>query len=175
MSTPKATKDRIHRAGKRGGEELNPLSKKKEHNGKRRKSVLPDLVDRAASKRKSRGASKSKPKGNKKRKFDSTRGGNRAPISECIQFLGKHINSDIEKFGVAVEDFKYRKTLKNIIDHIIAVSEDGWKLNDGKFIHESGRVAFSDNWMLIGGRICPKGKGPVNLKSGWILEARAKL
>jgi len=175
MSTPKATKDRVLRAGKRGGNELNPLSKKKERKGKVRKSVLPDLEDRAASKRKSRPAPESKPKGNKKRKFNSTRGGNRAPIKECIQFLGQYINEDIKRFEVALEGFKYKKTLKNIVDHIITISEDGWRLIGDKLIHESGRVAYPDNWTLVEGRICPKGKGPVNLKSGWMLEARARL
>jgi len=169
MTTPKATMDRVYRAGKRGGDELNPLSKQKEHNGKRRKSILPDLEDRAASKRKSRPAPKSKPKGSKKRKFNS------APIKCCIQFLGRYVNEDVKQFEMALEDFKYKKTLRNIIDHIIAISEDGWKLDGDKLIHESGRVAYLDNWTLIEGRICPKGRDPVNLKSGWMLEARSRL
>ena len=161
MATPKHADDRPLRAVRNTGTARRTANRRKH---------LPNMSGKVALRN----------KGSKKRNNPKRGGGHiktelRAGLKECTQFLGQYINGDIGEFKKAIKSFSHKEELRNFIDHLVAVSEDGWKLKDGRLIHESGREASLKNWSLISNRVCPKGKGPINFKSGWLMEARMEL
>jgi hypothetical protein len=69
-------------------------------------------------------------------------------VKECVKFLINNLKKPDIELRDAVEKFPHRVRLFQLVDHLIATSLGGWKLDGKKLVNESGHEASADNWEL---------------------------
>jgi hypothetical protein len=113
---------------------------------------------------------------------DPRRGGNRIHNEK----YNEHLNATVNKLEelltentpvkTSLRDFKYAAELKELLEHMIAVSKGGWKLNNGILINETGRIASPQRWTLKGDYlICQQNGRTPNYNINKLVEIRKLL
>jgi hypothetical protein len=88
---------------------------------------------------------------------DPRRGGNRIHNEKFNEHLITTINKLKELLTedtptrTSLHNFKHMGELKELLEHMIAVSKDGWKLDNGILVNKNGRMASPQRWTLNDG------------------------
>lgn len=148
MATPKSTKERIHRHMRMA--KVTPHSH--DHVGK----VVP------------------KKTGNN----DPHRSGNpilhneeHKEFRDAVIFLAENVGKPEAQMKELIAKFPQKDSIRQILNHMIAVRMGGWRLNGDTFVNESGRTASPNNWILEeNGRLVCKNKQPVLFDIDWLYD-----
>ena len=145
MATPKSTKERIFR-------QLRHDTKHRDHgvHSKMPKQAILAKVGKTGD---------NDPHSNRPRLHNE--------IPEDLKMAVIFLKNNFKKTGSALTDavirFKATESLKKLVNHLIATSRDGWQQSqdDGRpcFVSESGQTAYPENWVLVDGKLQPKGSG----------------
>lgn len=79
-------------------------------------------------------------------------------VRNSLEFIVDNVEKTVDQISESLKSFEYPETVRELASHLIFTNMSGWSEKDGKFIHESGREAYKDNWVLSeDGRLKTKG------------------